>query len=148
MSLGHVESHPRKACVTSTPTDGALHSAAELEGRTLLVTGPVSDGFWVRVIAVLVHARWAERNGLAVNVRYRSTRDNYFAGDEGTADDGWTRYFDPIGTAIKDYVQLSCQAGARAWEQWGQYAATPSRALERSGCLTTAEAVLLWLGLS
>ena len=104
-----------------------VHTPDQLTNRVLLITGPVSDGFWVRVITVLAHATWAKLNGLSVAVRYRSERDNYF--DRAIAapsEDGWTRYFEPINPptgASTSFVQLGCHAGARAWEQFGLYAA-------------------------
>lgn len=100
---------------------------ADLQGRALLVTGPVSDGFWVRVLTVLVHATWARLNGLPIVVRYSSQHDNYF--DRSAAEpgeDGWTTYFKPIAPSAsvqqRDLVQLGCHASARAWEQFGLYA--------------------------
>ena len=103
-----------------------VHTPDQLTNRVLLVTGPVSDGFWVRVITVLVHATWAKLNGLSVAVRYSSERDNYFDRAMAAPDeDGWTLYFEPINPptgASTNFVQLGCHAGARAWEQFGSYA--------------------------
>ena len=103
-----------------------VHTPDQLANRVLLVTGPVSDGFWVRVITVLAHANWAKLNGLSVAVRYSSERDNYFDRAMAAPDeDGWTRYFEPINPptgATTSFVQLGCHAGARAWEQFGLYA--------------------------
>lgn len=109
-----------------------VHAPDQLVNRVLLVTGPVSDGFWVRVITVLAHATWAKLNGLSVAVRYSSERDNYFDRAMAAPDeDGWTRYFEPINPSIgasTSFVQLGCHAGARAWEQFGLYAKSSKEA--------------------
>ena len=111
-----------------------VHTEDQLTNRVLLVTGPVSDGFWVRVITVLAHAIWAKLNGLSVAVRYNSERDNYFDRAIAPDEDGWTRYFEPINPptgASTSFVQLGCHAGARAWEQFGLYARGSKEAAEQ-----------------
>ena len=73
-------------------------SAAALRssGATLRITGPVSDGFWVRALTVMAHAAWARRVGLAISVAYRSTQDAYLDAAD-TRHDGWTQFFEPLG---------------------------------------------------
>ena len=78
----------------------------------LRVTGPLSDGFWMRVTVVLAHARWARAAGLPVSVVYRSPHDNY--DDATSAEDGWQQYFEDVRGAWphKDQVQASCSSAA------------------------------------
>jgi hypothetical protein len=65
------------------------HLADKLRtGRLALrITGPLSDGFWMRVTVVLAHARWAYAAGMNVSVAYRSAHDNY--DDMTSGRDGW-----------------------------------------------------------
>lgn len=86
-----------------------LHRAGRL---ALRVTGPISDGFWVRATTALAHARWASAAGLPVSIVYRSAFDNY--DDSQSTDDGWTQYFE---TVRRDWpraqlVGLSCAGSA------------------------------------
>lgn len=82
----------------------------------LRVTGPLSDGFWVRVTAALAHARWAERAGIPISIVYRSPHDNY-DNNESTSD-GWTQYFEPVRSdwPREHLVSLSCYSSASVWK--------------------------------
>ena len=82
----------------------------------LRITGPLSDGFWVRVTIVLAHARWAHAAGLPVTVAYRSPNDNY--DDSSSEDDGWQQYFEDIRGSWPhaDVVQASCTAAAAIYK--------------------------------
>ena len=62
---------------------------------TLLITGPVSDGFWVRVLTVMAHASWARRLGMPIALAYRSPHDPYLDRGDLTRD-GWSQYFEPV----------------------------------------------------
>ena len=111
-------------------------------GATLRITGPVSDGFWVRALVVMAHTTWARRIGLPVSVAYRSAQDAYLD-QRDERRDGWTQFFEPISARRTDsiwaspveslgkhmrtasggssgpLVQLDCFAAARAWEGGG-----------------------------
>jgi hypothetical protein len=83
-------------------------------GGTLHITGPVADGFWVRVLVVLAHAQFARHLGLPVAVAYSSPADAYDSNnnhelllDSGRGGvslrherrgrrDGWSQYFERI----------------------------------------------------
>ena len=114
-------------------------------GATLRITGPVSDGFWVRALVVMAHTTWARRIGLPVSVAYRSAQDAYLD-QRDERRDGWTQFFEPISARRTDsiwaspveslgkhmrtasggssgpLVQLDCFAAARAWEAYSNYA--------------------------
>ena len=83
------------------------------DGRLALrVTGPVSDGFWVRATTALAHSRWASAAGIAVSIVYRSAFDNY--DDYDDARDGWSQYFEPVRREWPrtQLVGLSCAASS------------------------------------
>ena len=147
-------------CLSSDGSIGALGQKKEGEAQlhellgrptTLRITGPISDGFWVRVLTVMAHASWARRLGLLISVAYRSKHDAYLdAADQRR--DGWTQYFEPVwsdanltatargggdigarmrsarlaaasaSTEESRLVQLDCAAAARAWEAYSNYA--------------------------
>ena len=109
-------------------------------GATLRITGPVSDGFWVRALVVMSQTAWARRLGLPVSISYRSQYDAYLDSHDERRD-GWTQFFEPlkrnltggerkrllsnpIGHAniLGKLVQLDCLAAARAWEAYSNYA--------------------------
>ena len=85
----------------------------------LRVTGPVSDGFWVRVTVVLAHARFARAAGLPLSVAYRSPMDNY--DDPTSHQDGWSQYFLPVNPTwpSEDLVAMTCAASAEIWSLAG-----------------------------
>lgn len=97
-------------------------SSADLSEAGLRISGPLGDGFWVRAIWVLAHARWAAVMGLPVSVVYRSRYDTYYSPDR--AGDGWSQYFVKIDNVPRGakLIALDCFAAARAWEDMGNYA--------------------------
>ena len=97
-------------------------SPVDLSGAGLRISGPLGDGFWVRAIWVMAHARWAAVMGLPVSVAYRSSHDTYYAPD--LAGDGWSQYFVKIDNVPRSakLLALDCFAAARAWEDMGNYA--------------------------
>lgn len=114
-----------------------------VSGATLRITGPVSDGFWVRALVVMSQAAWATRFGLPVSIAYRSSQDAYLDALDQKRD-GWTQFFEPLAQSVgatepstapsrrhrasgSDHggsalVQLDCYAAARAWEAYSNYA--------------------------
>ena len=64
-------------------------------GATLRITGPVSDGFWVRALVVMSQTAWARRLGLPVSISYRSQYDAYLDSHDERRD-GWTQFFEPL----------------------------------------------------
>lgn len=73
----------------------ASRSFSELPKPTLRISGPQSDGFWVRALVVLAHAMWARTVRLPISVSYRSAHDTYLDPAD-RVHDGWTQYFNPI----------------------------------------------------
>lgn len=107
------------------------------ERSTLRITGPVNDGFWVRVLVVLAHGSWALRLGLPMSIAYRSSHDAYMDARDAQHD-GWSRYFEPLASNASLssassppplLVQLDCAAAARVWEGYANYAPTYSAAI-------------------
>lgn len=122
--------------------EGSSKAAASLRGAVLRVTGPVGDGFWVRVLVVFAHALWARTIGVPISVAYRSSHDSYLDARDSRRD-GWTQFFEPLraGSDVvtgpfsaqspssaegmlppSRLVQLDCYAAARAWEAYANYA--------------------------
>ena len=95
----------------------------------LRIAGPLGDGFWVRAVWAMAHARWAAAMGLPVTIAYLSQLDTYYAPDR--PGDGWTQYFqkvDNVPTEAHAFA-LDCFASARAWEDMGNYAIKSHSAL-------------------
>ena len=128
-------------------------------GSTLLITGPVADGFWVRVLTVLAHAQYARQAKLRISVAFSSPVDPY---DQSTwrapskaglqrelvRRDGWTQYFESIGAPTQPSnqssltLQLGCAASARAWEQHSNYATTFAEASRQRAVRSSLVATL------
>ena len=73
---------PAHVCLFGSAEQWRKDGGHELESLqrdsvVLRISGPVADGFFVRCVAVLVHAQWAWRLGLRVTVSYRSDKDAY-----------------------------------------------------------------------
>jgi hypothetical protein len=98
------------------PSKRALMVTLLQQGRLALrVTGPMSDGFWVRVTVLLAHARFARAAGLPVSVAYRSPEDNY---DDGGPLDGFQQWFEGAINAdwpSQDLVGMTCVSSAALW---------------------------------
>jgi hypothetical protein len=106
----------------------SAHGDALAGGGTLRITGPVSDGFWVRALWVFAHASWSKAVGLNISVEYRSALDTYL-NKADKVDDGFSQYFEPLRKdqppdATTLLLQLDCFAAARLWERVGNYALT------------------------
>ena len=134
---------PAHHCLKELPKQQPPLLARLHDGSTILrITGPVSDGFYVRALVVMAQSLWARRIGLPVSVAYRSEHDSYLDQSD-TRRDGWSQFFLPIGIMRNSssparqhtdtrpaeahlpgarLVQLDCYAGARAWEAYANYA--------------------------
>ena len=79
---------------------GPYQAAPDALHPRLLISGPIHDGFWVRVAHVLVLHRWASlsfEKPVPVRVQYNSANDSYYdAATMGAANGGWDHYFEPI----------------------------------------------------
>ena len=125
-------------CLGKKTTELPAMSSETWNGSTLVVTGPVADGFWVRAVTVMAHAIWARRAGLPVAVQYRSARDAYI-NKKDKERDGWSQFFEPLKESPSSsddpplMLQLDCFAAARAWEAFGNYVPTwKAAALQRA----------------
>lgn len=81
----------------------------------LLITGPTSDGFWVRVWLAMKQASWARSVGLPFIIRYSSPIDKYSSAGQ----DGWHAFFSGGGSSAgggSRLLQLDCRAKARLYE--------------------------------
>ena len=117
-----------------------LYTSGEL---ALRITGPLSDGFWVRVTIALVQAEWAQAAGLPVSIRYRSAQDNY--DDTSVDEDGWQQYFEPVNAVWdpRHTVMLPCIGARMAFEQrHGPYAWQWRPLLQRRTLHAAATAVV------
>ena len=65
--------------------------------KALRITGPLMDGFFVRVMVVLNQAAWAEKRGVPFFVDYNVSTDPYGGGVLS----GWEQYFGRLAVGVE-----------------------------------------------
>ena len=79
---------------------------SEWRGKTLRVTGPARDGFWVRVHTVLDQIFWAKAHGIRSFVVVHNSSDDAYLALDAQPHSGWEPYFLPPTTAPTQLAEL------------------------------------------
>ena len=89
---------------------------------SLRVTGPLRDGFWVRVLTVLNQGLWAAQKGLSFHVLHNASLDPYYdpALVPTYGPSAWDQYFEPIvglhaPASSATVYEMDCGAAHHLW---------------------------------